>query len=38
MPDPTPTGRARGLLKPLLRALGVLALAIGFAVLGSDSR
>ena len=36
MPNPTPTGRARGLLKPLLRALGVLVLAIGFAVLGSE--
>jgi undecaprenyl-diphosphatase len=36
VPDPTPNGRARGLLKPLLRALGVLALAIGFAVLGSE--
>jgi len=36
VPDPTPTGRARGLLNPLLRAMGVLALAIGFAVLGSE--
>ena len=38
MPNPTPTGRARGLLRPLLRALGVLVLAIGFAVLGSEIR
>jgi undecaprenyl-diphosphatase len=36
VPDPTPTGRARGLLKPLLHALGALVLAIGFAVLGSE--
>ena len=36
MPDPTPTGRTRGLLRPLVRALGVLVLAIVFAVLGSE--
>ena len=38
VPDPTKTGRSRGLLKPLLRALGALVLAIGFAVLGSEIR
>jgi undecaprenyl-diphosphatase len=36
VPDPTPTGRTRGLLRPLVRALGVLVLAIVFAVLGSE--
>jgi undecaprenyl-diphosphatase len=34
--EPTPTRRTRGLLRPLLRALGALVLAIGFAVLGTE--